>query len=222
MAQEVKQLIAKQTGKHHQYHMMYFNNLDAPLPPTVQTSVETLLAYMAGGVPGYDVQTWHWLFGPIIADTTSEVVWHFYWLWLTADEAFEHDIADYGDRTIPLTTQEHDENEPVALLSEADTAAHEGHSIKICTSIPGVIPVGSMPFRHVITDPSWKITAADPPSYLVSLPNQIAVETKLFVDSVAVVDYQICTRYCDHNYLDQTGQGQESWETNFACASKDY
>jgi hypothetical protein len=221
MAQGVKQLITTLTGKHQQYHMMYFNNLDAPLEPTLITSVETLLAYMAGGVPGHDVTTYHWLFGPLITDA-SEFVWWFYWLWLTADEAFEHDLSDYADRTLPLTSQEHDDNEPVALLSASETADHENDLIKICSSSPTVTPIATLPFIHVISDPSWTITSADPPSYLVSLPQQVVVETKMFVEASARVDYQICTRYCkNHPYVGVDGMGKDSWDASVVCAGGD-
>jgi len=223
MAQAVKQLVTTLPGKHQQYHLMYFNNIDAPLPIPLVTSIETLLAYMAGSPPGYEIQTYHWLFGPFGAHA-SEIVWWAYWLWLTADDNFEHDLGEYSATTLPYTTQFHDPNEPVDILSPEDTAKYAGKQIKICTSVPQVNPWATLPFQHVISDPSWQITVADPPAYLVSLPNHIVVETSHFVDSVAVVDYEICTNYCkNHPYVTASGEGEmNGWNTSYACTGSDY
>ena len=103
-------------------------------------------------------------------------------------------------------------------------AKYAGKAIKICSSVPQVNPWATLPFQHVISDPSWEITTADPPAYLVSLPNHVVVETSKFVDSVAVVDYEICTNYCkNHPYVTASGEGEmNGWNTSYACAGKDY
>ena len=57
----------------------------------------------------------------------------------------------------------------------------------------------------------------------MSLPNHIVVETSKFVDSVAVVDYEICTNFCkNHPYVSGSGGGELSWNTSYACAGRDY
>ena len=72
----------------------------------------------------------------------SPLTWWAFWIWQTADDTFELALADYQLHSLPYTTQEHDPNEPVPLLSPEETAAYEGHLIKICTSSPTIVPVG--------------------------------------------------------------------------------
>jgi hypothetical protein len=200
--------------------MMYFNNLEAPLPSPLVTSMQSLFDALFFPPPreDFEFRTHSWLFNPG-AGAASALTWWAIWIWQTADDTFELALADYKLRSLPYTSQIHKEWEPVLMLSADETAAHEGHRIKVCTSSPPVTPTATMPSQHPITDPSWIITAADPPAYTVSLHNQTVVKAMDFVETNAIVGYQICTRYCkDHPYVTANGGGEVSWEESRACA----
>jgi hypothetical protein len=219
MAQGFKELVQTLPGTHFQYHVLYFNNLDAPLPTPLVTSIQSLFDALAISPYGYDLRTFSWLFNPMTA-TISPLTWWAFWIWKTTDDSFEVALGDYQIHSLPYTTQFHDENEPVPLLSPEDTTAYDGKLIKICSSSPTARPVRTVPFIYPINTPSWPISSADPPSYLVQLTNQVVVKGGDFVETSAIVDYQICTRYCtNHGYLNGSGGGELSWETSFACAS---
>jgi hypothetical protein len=221
MADTLKQLVTTQSGKHQQYHLLYFNNLDAPLPQPLVTSLQALFDDLSVSPPGYELKTLSWMFNPGAAYVSS-LTWQFFWVWETADDMFKMALQDYGRRTLPYTTQFHDPTEPVALLTPDEVTQYEGSLVKICTSSPGITPIALMPFEHEITTPSWTITSADPPGYLVTLNNQVVVAANLFVEQSAIVNYQICTRYCtDHPFVTASGTGDLSWSTSYSCAGPD-
>jgi hypothetical protein len=224
IADQVKQTITALGGEHQQYHFMYFNNLDAPLPGPLVTSLQSLFDALAQPPPGYKLGTYSWMFNPGVAyvQTSTTLHWWAYWPWKTADDMFAMMLADYGRRSLPYTSQMHKYYDPVELLSPEDVAAYETDLIKICTSSPGVQAVSNDPPLQPIATPSWPILSSDPPSYLVMLNQQEAVAAGQFVEQSAIVNYQICTRYCtDHGFVDTTGYGQDSWADTYACASKD-
>jgi hypothetical protein len=44
----------------------------------------------------------------------------------------------------------------------------------------------------------------------------------VFVEQSAIVNYQICTRYCDqHGFVDIAGRPENSWIDTTACAGRD-
>ena len=117
MAQTVKELVETLPGTHHQYHFMYFNNLDAPPPNPLVTSIQSL--FDALFVPtGEDVEllTHSWLFAPV-GGTVSSLTWWAVWIWQTVDENFGPALEEYKRNSLPYTTQFHDPTEPVLLLS---------------------------------------------------------------------------------------------------------
>jgi hypothetical protein len=217
MAQKVKELVETLPGPHQQYHFMYFNNLAAPLPQALTTSIQALLdALVVPPREDLEVRTHSWLFNP---GPAAGLPWWAIWIWQTADDSFELALADYKLHSLPYTTQEHDAGEPVLMLSSEETKAQEGHLIKICNASPPVVPVATVPYQQPISDPSWTISTADPPAYLVTLPEQIVVKASAFVEANAIVSYQICTRYCvDHPYVTANGSGEISWAESRACA----
>ena len=147
ISQAVKDLVQTLPGKFHQYHLMYFNNLDAPLPSPLMPSMQSLVdALGSTSRDDLDLRTHSWLFAPITAAGTSPLTWWAVWIWQTADETFELALADYKLRSLPYTSQEHHSYDPVMLLSPEDTAAHDTHHIKICTSSPPVEPLSLVPY----------------------------------------------------------------------------
>jgi len=220
ISQAVKDLVQTLPGKFHQYHLMYFNNLDAPLPSPLMPSMQSLIdALQISSREDLDLRIHSWLFAPPIAAATSPLNWWAVWIWQTADETFELALADYKLHSLPYTSQEHHPDEPVILLSPQETAAHENHHIKICSSSPPIVPKSLVPFQRTINEPSWTITTADPPAYTVELNTQIVVKATDFIEADAIVSYQICTRYCDeHPFITTTGAGATSWVDSRACA----
>jgi len=218
MADQVRQTITSLTGKHMQYHLMYFNNLDAPLPSALTTSLQSLFDGLLSWPPNYEYRTFSWMFNPGAA-YASPLSWWAFWVWETADKMFDMALADYGRQKLPYTSQEHDAAVPVKLLSDDDTTTHAGDQVKICAS--PVTAVTTKPFVQVITTPSWTISTDDPPQYLVSIDNQVVVPASEFVEQSVRINYQICTRFCDHPYVDTAGKGELSWTDSFSCAGKD-
>jgi hypothetical protein len=60
---------------------------------------------------------------------------------------------------------------------------------------------------------------ADPPAFLVDLGVQISKPKTEFTERSALLEYQICTRYCtDHPYVSKAGSGVLSWTASPFCA----
>jgi len=224
LAQALKELVTTLPGVHQQFHLLYFNNLDAPLPMQLTTSLQMLIVALSRAPANYELALYSWLFGPPATALPMEAVsWWAFWIWETADESFEMKLDIYQNDNLPRTTQEHKANDPVLLLSPEETATYEGKLIKICESSHGAQPFGKLPFPHNINDPSWLISAADPPSYLVTLKEHIVARAIDFVEQSSIVKYQICTRYCeDHGYVNAADEGRKSWIASFDCAGPDY
>jgi hypothetical protein len=226
LAQTVKSVVATYPQTVQQFHFLYFNNLDAPWPSTLTDSLKSLFDALGSPPSGYALTPLPWLFNPLTGGVVSMVVSGLNWWtvtpWLAADDPnFEQALAMYQP-TLPYTTQIHDQFQPVPLLSSAEAAQRAGQLIKICASSPGIEPwstLNNAPFPQ----PSWPIAADDPPAYEVSLPPEYQVPASSFVPSKAIVDYQICTRYCtDHGYLTDAGAGVMSWATSPLCAGRNY
>jgi hypothetical protein len=220
MADAVKKMVMTFTEVHHQYHFMYFNNLDAPLPPKLTQTLKDLFAALAGPPAGYDLRTIPWLFSPP-ATAISDVPWSMFSPWKTYDDLeFEMLLYAYTTANLPYRTQLHRSDVPVHLMSPQDVEAYAGKQVKICSSSQEIRPASA---AGPIFESTWQITTADPPAYTVDLPEHIAEPASSFVPNRVIVDYQICTRYCeDHGYVTDNGVGQTSWVASLFCASKDY
>jgi hypothetical protein len=225
IAEAVKQTVTTYTEVHHQYHLLYFNNLDAPLPATLVRSFKELFAALAGPPPGYDLRTVSWLFNPAHG-ALSDLQWTNFSSWTSAsDPMFEMEMSNYTMGTLPYRTQLHSSEVPVLLLSPEDVQTYAGKHIKICTSSPFIVPVSQVgPYApSPIVETAWEIKAEDPPAYLVALDDQIAVPANQYVSGQVRVSYQICTRYCvDHGYVAPDGTGPTSWRDSGQCATKDF
>ena len=117
-----KQVITTLPEFHQQVHLMYFNNLDAPLPSALRNSFEDLFNAFAVSQPGYEVRLFSWLFSPLSTAvlTSPELHWWAFWVWQSPDMNFELKMADYAQRQLPFTSQEH---LPDLLLRLSDPAA---------------------------------------------------------------------------------------------------
>ena len=225
LAQSMKQLITTLPEFHQQIHLMYFNNLDAPLPSALRNSLEDLFNAFGVSPPGYDVKLFSWLFSPLSAAvlTTPELHWWAFWVWQTPDMNFEMKLGDYAQQ-LPFTSQEHKRTDPVPLLSADEVAAYDTDLIRICSSTLPIQPHGSLPTPHDIFTQTFPITVADPPAYLVMTDDEVVIDASKFVEREVRVDYQICTRYCDdkHPFIDTAGEGEKSWIDSARCASESF
>lgn len=222
MADAVKKQVIAFPEVHQQFHFLYFNNLDSPLPRTLTDSMHALFDAL-GSPPGYDLMPLWWMFNPGAA-AASDLSWWRTSTWIAADDPqFGQALTDYAENTLPYESQLHDPGDPVAFLSPEETPNYAGGFIKICQSSPSVQPLWSLKNPTPVFDPSWAIDGESSPAYLVYLQPEIAVQATSFVDQSAIVHYQLCTRYCaDHPYLTDAGQGAKSWATDTRCASPEY
>jgi hypothetical protein len=226
LADAVKMQVTAFPEVHQQFHFLYFNNLDSPLPRTLTDSMHAFFDALAAPA-GYDLQTLSWLFNPGAATLGSDLVW---WRappgypWIAADDPrFGQALTDYTEGALPYESQVHDPGDPVPLLTTDENPRYGGDSIKICDASPAVQAVASVKNPAPIYAWSWTIDPDSPPAYLVSLQPEIAVPANQFVDQSAIVHYQICSRYCvDHPYVSDAGVGVTSWAADPRCASKDY
>jgi hypothetical protein len=216
MAQEIKRAVTEFPQVHQQFHLLYFNNLDALLPGTLTESFRTLFEALKGPPPGHDLTIYPWIFNPGTA-AVSDLGWN-HSAWLSIDDPdLALDLSNYAAR-LPYRSQQHDRTQPVPLLSAEDATAHAGQLMKVCFASPYIIPVTTIPDVQPITGVSWQISADDPPAYLVDIPDQIAEPNGYFIENGSRVEYQICTRYCvDHPYVDTAGYGASSWAYEFPC-----
>jgi hypothetical protein len=218
MAQEIKQAITEFPQVHQQFHLLYFNNLDAPLPGTLNESWRVLFDAL-GSPPGYDLLVFPWMFNQGLAALTPlELGWNVR-AWSTADDpGLREAIVDYATR-LPYRTQTHDSLEPVPFMDADAVTAHAGQLMKICTSSPSAVPVKTKPELKPITTRSWAISPDDPPAYLVNIQNQIAAPAGYFVETRSLVRYQICSRYCTgHPYVNASNGPGQSWADEPYCA----
>ena len=219
MAEAVLQQVSSFPETHQQFHFFYFNNLDVPLPPTLTDSLQSLFNGLTAPAP-YDLFTYSWLFNPnptlAMARGPS---WNMPTPWQAADDpSFETTLAMYVAPNLPYTSQTHDQNVPVPLLSAADAARFDGGFFKICDSSPFAQPAYTSPVEALSGEESWLIKASDPPGYLVYLYPQINKPGPSFTPESASVDFQICSAYCDHPYVSTSGLGVTSWATSPLCA----
>lgn len=219
-AQAVKELVVRASEVHHRFHVLYFNNLDAPLPDTLVHSFEGLFGALT--TPDErDLQTIAWMFNPGGAQI-SGLPWTTTSSWQTADDpALEDMLIDYADKNLPYTTQIFDPSVPVRLMTAGEAQQYPGALVKICLSSPPVQP-SYHGARSIPSVSSWPVDPAEPPAYLVNLAPQIGVPAPVFVQDSVTVVYQICRRYCvDHPYVSADGDGVLSWTGSTACAREE-
>ena len=225
IADVVKQTVASFTEVHHQYHLLYFNNVDGFLQPQLTQTFEELFAALAGPPPGHTLQTFAWLFSPPTTRALSDLPW-----------MYPDPVADLRrSRLRAHAVQLRDEHPPVQdaasqLRDSGSAAVARGRrdlrrqaDQDLHVEPPGSPGVVDRAIPDPIFEPNWEITTADPPSYLVGLPVQVEEPASSFVAAQARVSYQICTRYCEgHGYVAENGVGPLSWVDSELCASKDY
>ena len=51
----------------------------------------------------------------------------------------------------------------------------------------------------------YRIQGDNPPAYLLSVPAVWAVPSPGFMPHQSHIDYEVCTRYCDHSFTSESG-----------------
>jgi hypothetical protein len=222
MAEAVMKTVSSYPETFQQFHFLYFNNLNVPLPQSMTDSLQALFDALSAAPDPYQLRTISWLFNPGLARATGPQ-----WTipdppWLTAaDPSFEMTLKSYVQQNLPYTSQTYDSSIPVPLMSPDAAAMYDGALFKICDSAPAVQPAYTSPVMPLFGAYSWTIKASDPPGYLVNLPYQADVPGPQFHAASASVDFQICTEYCDHPYVSTAGTGATSWKTSPLCGGLD-
>ncbi len=227
MADAVLQVVSSFPQTHQQFHFLYFNNQNFPLPQTLTDSLQALFDDLTAPAP-YDLETLSWLFNPppFLAAAMGPS-WSMSTAWQQADDpTFEAALAMYVAQHLPYTSQTYDQSVPVPLLSAADAAAYDGGFFKICTSSPRVQAADTSPAELLPGSGygsgygpwAWPIMASDPPGYFVNLPQVTSAPGPSFTAASASVRFQLCTAYCDHPFESTNGTGATSWMASPLCA----
>ena len=224
MAQAIFQTVTSYTQTYQQFHLLYFNNLNAPLPPTLSSSLTALARDLYVAPAPYALETIFWLFNPGLAQASNPSFWTISQPpWQAADDpSFPQTLATYAQQNLPYKSQVHDTYAPVPLLSTAQVSQYAGGFFKICDSTPVATAASTVAALPLLGGPSWPIVASDPPAFLVTLPQQIDAPGPAFVPANASVDAQVCTRYCEgHPYVSTANVGVDSWAESPSCEATD-
>ncbi len=120
MAQAVKQTVLTFPEHHQQFHFLYFNNLNAPLPPSLTSSLQMLFDDLTKNPPN-DLQLKSWLFNP---DPKLAALngpsWSMTQAWQGAGDPDDQDLskalATYAQTTLPYTSQIYDPTRAASVL----------------------------------------------------------------------------------------------------------
>jgi len=226
MAQTVKQAVLKFPQHHQQFHFLYFNNLAAPLPPSLTSSLQDLFDDLTTNPPK-DLHLKSWLFNPGLAAATAPK-WSMSTAWQSAgdpdDPTLAQALAGYAQSTLPYTSQIYDDTVPVPYFSPDQVAMFDGKTFKVCTQSPPFSAiVGTTNLDWLGAGAVWPIKAADPPGFVAKLTEMMKIQVNAtatsFVPVSIFAQLQVCTRYCvDHPYVSQDGTGVLSWGSSASCA----
>jgi hypothetical protein len=136
-------------------------------------------------------------------------------VWTAADDpTFVMQLQTYALMQLPLISEIQDPTKPVPLLSSADAQQYDGGFIRLCTI--SITPLQNTGLQMVGHDADGNVTVLpfaaqypvkkdDPPAYLLELPPVWAVPDIGFSPHTAQIHYEICTRYCDHEFVAESG-----------------
>ncbi len=219
LAEAVKQAVSSHPEVHQQFHFFYFNNLSAPLPPSLTTSLTTLFNDLSAAPSGHDLSLLSWLFNPGAAALTGPHWWKTQsWQAVLDDPTLSRTLTSYAQDNLPYTSQIHDPSVPVPFFTDDQVTAYGGGQFKVCNSNLPFSIVDTTEVKQLRGGPSWPIDAGDPPGLLVYLQTPTAVPAPLFVPVGVEADLQVCTRYCtDHPYVATNDNGVTSWATSPFC-----
>lgn len=220
MAQAIKQTASTYPQINQQVHLLYFNNLNGPLPPTLTNSLQTLFDDLSIPPPGIQqFTTISWLFNPGLAMATGPN-WSMFQPWQAADDpTLTPALVTYAQQNLPYISQMQDPTVPVPVFTPDQVAAYAGGLFKVCNTNVVFQVVDSHAGVIQGSGPTWSIPGDDPPAVAVYLPPRIAVPSTSFTPAGLRADLQVCTRYCtNHPFISSSGAGQTSWSASDRCA----
>lgn len=226
MAQKVFQTIGQFPQTYQQFHFFFFSNLDAPLPASLNTSLNALFTDLGSPPPGYVLDLHAFLFNPGAAAVPTPGAPKPAWTmpvqsWQVADDpALAQALQTYAQQNLPYESQLYDASVPVALLSPSDAMMDDGDWIKICDSTLPVTPVDTSPLTPFPGAAAWPVMGANPPGYLVTFPPNNRVPYAQFVANSVALDVELCTAYCKgHAFTPKSGGAAiDDWTKSSACA----
>jgi len=216
ISQEVKREAAGWPEQHQRFFMLYFNNLRAALPDGLTSSFDDFRTAFSTPPPAVDLQDRIWAFAPDEA-LFSYGGWTSTTAWLSAsDQSFDDGLKQFAKNGLPLISEVHDASKPVPILDAGDAQHLDGGLIRLCeVSVnPGGPGTALQPVQHdangnLVSIPlgtaQWPVVASDPPAYLLTLPAVETVPKPGFSPHQAEIRYEVCTRYCDHAYVAESG-----------------
>jgi hypothetical protein len=229
VAQQIKLAAASWPEQHQRYYMIYFNNLRAVMPDSLQQSLTDFTQTIVTPPPAGDFQAFLWAWGPPEM-TSSYPPWNPPLnqpppvpppqVWTAADDpTFLMELQTYATAQLPLISEIQDPTEPVPLLSAADAQQYDGGFIRLCAiSITPLQNTGLQMVGHdadgnvtiLPTANQYPVKKDDPPAYLLEVPPVWAVAdvgypAVPFPAHTAEIHYEICTRYCDHPFVAESG-----------------
>lgn len=214
LAQQVKTTAAAWTEQHQRYFLLYFNNLRAPLPDTLTSSLNDFMQTLTTPAPPGDFQAELWPFGPMEmmasyggwgSQTTD---------WSSAtDPLFEAQLAQYASASLPLVSEIQDPGKPVAILENGQPEMLDGGYLRLCeisiTPLQGTgLQLVTQGRDGVVLLPhanQYQIQASSPPAYLLTVPPVWAVSSVGFTPHHSHIRYEVCTRYCTHPFTSESG-----------------
>jgi hypothetical protein len=234
VAQAIKVAAQSWHEQHQRAFLLYFNNLRAPLPDTLMASFDVFAATMQAPPPMGDLTAQIWAFGPPeMLSSYGAFGQQMEWL-----SPFDANLAVAIGRMyspqLPLISEVEDPTQPIAILSDADAQQFDGGLIRMCQvtvspPLPGygvVSPVAhdaASGRLYELPQPvlQWPVKASDPPAYLVTLPTIWAVPKPSYQPDSVRIQWEICTRYCDHAFTSDTGQYVAAgWLNSTICMGK--
>jgi hypothetical protein len=218
MAEAVKQAVTGFPQQFQQFHLLFFDNLNAPLPPDLSDSLQTLFTDLAYSPPGHNLETLGWLFNPGFVQANN-LPWWKSQTWTSADDPdLAMTLLSYGEQALPYTSELY-AGTPVPLFSPDQVTAYAGGMFKVCsanTPFQVVDPVSGQPQYG---GPGWPILSSAPPAVAPSLYPPMGAAASDFIAVSFAADVQVCTKYCaGHPFIATDGTGATSWSTTSACA----
>jgi hypothetical protein len=117
---------------------------------------------------------------------------------------------------LPVETELHDDGDIIPLMTADTVNANVGDPWKVCEASPAIQRMNGV-FPIDDSDLTPLIDAQLPPGFMVMLPQKVLVPAAQFSPDGVLVRWEICRRWCDHAFVDQSGARHSSWLTVQAC-----
>lgn len=228
MAQQVKLSAAAWPEQHQRYFLLYFNNLRAPLPPLLTQSLYDFNRELVTPPPEREFEALFWPFGPPEMSQSFAGWGGPITVWTSAtDPDFAQQLQSYSQQNLPLISEIQDPLQPIPILSDGDAQQFDGALIRVCTvtispdnslglNLTGHDADGNVTYLPV--DYQYVVKKDDPLAYRLDLPPVWAVPKGGFMPHKALLQYEICTQYCDHAFTAESGaQVPAGWIGSSLC-----